>query len=353
MSSTGKLQFSPTTQEEKRDIRFEARRWRYTTSAECQVERAGAVFQVENEFIAYQFSRHGTEIIFPTRTNGGHNYHRRPQVKAKWELVDKSMTAHPSVQRYLLQLLHEYHQRPSAPTVPAILDAFADPSGVIDASAIQLRLHERICIHGEGLLAGMHAFHVVASGNFGQTSNRRKRYDTVEITIPRDAGGPIASSSELLRSTEECAFARVLGIVTVQFGEQEECFLYVMFFRRLSSTAGIARNFANTVRAFPDVLLGKPCEHWVAVYPLLTVRGPALAVPVDSTTDTAIVFSLEYFVRTNRGLHQASVVVGEVDSDSEQDSDDVALEHRSSSSSSAHQSTFSDSQSSLASDDEM
>src|SRR3546814_16126249 len=108
------------------------------------------------------------------------------------ELVS-AFEPHPTVRHHLLFLLHQYAQHSLSSIVR---DAFA--SFPMNAMNVQVTLHEYVDIAAQGYFQGYRdSFSIAATNRYGQ--GNRQRYDTVEVTIPSEAGGAIASTRDLVR----------------------------------------------------------------------------------------------------------------------------------------------------------
>src|SRR3546814_16447073 len=120
------------------------------------------------------------------------------------------------------------------------------------ATNIAVKLHEHIDIAASAYVHGYQATISIASTNrYG--SDNRCRYDVVEITIPEEAGGAIASARDLLRTTPDTAHALVVEIITIRHGQRETCLLQVQFFRAVKRVRKQRLLDNNELENFPIV----------------------------------------------------------------------------------------------------
>ena len=137
-------------------------------------------------------------------------------------------------------------------------------------------------------------FSIYATSHYGQRGHERSRYDLVEITIPVDAGGSIAGSKELLRSSTDtdAALAQVQAIFSIDFGNRQDCALAVNFL----ACAGKLRR--REYRIFPGIEYGVAKSGWLALYPLVCLRRPALGLADPSRRLAFTVFTIPFLVRS-------------------------------------------------------
>lgn len=166
----------------------------------------------------------------------------------------------------------------------------------MNATNIAVTLHEHIDIAASAYFHGYQATISIASTNrYG--SDNRCRYDVVEITIPEEAGGPIASARDLIRPTPDSALALVVAIITIRHGQRETCLLQVQFFRAVQRVRQ-QRWLANNVLArFPLVHYGVPHPQWIALYPLVTLRAPALKIDDPYQSNHYMLYCAQYLSR--------------------------------------------------------
>lgn len=166
----------------------------------------------------------------------------------------------------------------------------------MDAANVQLILHEYVNITAQGYFNGYRGTASIAATN-QDGQDDRDRYDAVKVTIPPETGGAIASSPDLVGPTPDSALARVLGILTIRQGERETCLLPIMFFRAVQKRQH-NRLFAEHVTSpFKHLFYASPHLQWIALYPLVTLRAPALSVAVPAHTNCFILFSAQYLSR--------------------------------------------------------
>lgn len=171
----------------------------------------------------------------------------------------------------------------------------------MNASSLQLTIHEQVEVAPSAYFQGYRSsVQIVASNRYGQ--NNRERYDAVEVTIPSDAGGPIATSRDLIRPSPDSALATVLGILTIRHGALETCLLYVMFFRATVRSRSQKWFTDRIVSRFDHVFYGTPNPQWVALYPLATLRAPALKFSDSGNPNCFVLYSARYM---SRGLWEA------------------------------------------------
>ena len=282
VSQIGKLQLCSVHPE--RGIRNEVRRWRYSNSCESDLS---------SEFVMYRFNTTGSEICF--ESSAPHRY------QARWVLQpstrrEHSFQPHQNVYQQLLPLLKQFNdQAELSTTIPFFRESFAD-NEYFDGEKIAIRLHDQIVVGGEGIFQGFRPFHLHANSTFGSAGKLRPRFDTVEITIPSEAGGAIASSRDLVRASQDSAYALVIGIITVACWEQEICLLHVMFYRKIKTK--YSKQVMDTVEpCCAGLKYGRPHKQWAALYPLITVKAPALAVPDGDGGN--IILPLRFFSRAD------------------------------------------------------
>ena len=266
--------------------RVYVRRWRDTSSEE------------DTDNIRYRFRTSGTSIDFGDATTS-------LQIKSKWKT--RSLEAkhiveaespevakyepHAVVRQNLMLLLHQYAQQAGSTVVR---EAFATLP--MNATGVQLTLHDSVEVAAKGYFQGYReTISIYATNRYGQ--DKRDRYDIVEVIIPADAGGAIASSRDLVRPTPDSALAGVLAILTVQHGERETCLLLVMFFRTEKKRSESRLFVEHVTSRFRHVFYGSPYAQWVALYPLVTLRAPALAVADPRRANCFVLFSAQYISR--------------------------------------------------------
>lgn len=171
----------------------------------------------------------------------------------------------------------------------------------MNADGMSLTMHEQIEIAASGYFEGYRSnIRIVATNRYGY--NHRNRYDAVEVTIPSDAGGPIASSRDLIRPSEDSALAVVLGILTIRYGAKETCLLQVMFLKAAARSQGRRRLTDGFLQRFRHIFYGTPCAEWVALYPLVTLRAPALKIADPERKNCFVLYSCQYL---SRGLWES------------------------------------------------
>lgn len=244
-----------------------------------------------DEDISYRFRSAGFDIDFgstPTQL----------QLHSKWTTTTTlredgaaAFSPHPSVHRFLLTLLQQYAEQA---TSPIVRNAFAQIP--IDVTGMQVVLHECVDIAASGYFRGYQStMSIHATNRYG--ADHRNRYDVVELTIPSDAGGPIASSRELVRPSEDSALALVVGVVTIRYGEKETCLLQVMFFRTAQKNRQQKWLAKTLLPRFVHMQYGAPNAQWLAVYPLVTLRGPALKIEDPHHPNHFLLYCSQYMSR--------------------------------------------------------
>lgn len=222
-------------------------------------------------------------------TEGQHNRTKKKQKRSTPPYV-----AHPIVQSRLLELLLQFSETQGG----VILSNAFESKDKITLKDLQIHIHEHITIKGEGALFGYSDFRVYATNKFGNSA--KPRYDIVEITIPSSSGGQIAGAADLIRVTEDTALAKVLAIVTLRYYEREMCLLFVNFMKKVLPSEGAAwkrhlRKYTNGVDN--NTFYGKAHPYWIALYPILTLKGPALEVPDAYHNGFGHVFPTKFFCR--------------------------------------------------------
>src|SRR3546814_15341414 len=82
-------------------------------------------------------------------------------------------------------------------------------------------------------------------------------------------------------------------------GEKETCLLQVIFFREVQKPQQ-RRLFSEHVSSrFQHIFYGTPHQRWVALYPLATLRAPALSIADPAHPDCSVLYSAQY---VSRGL---------------------------------------------------
>src|SRR3546814_279495 len=103
----------------------------------------------------------------------------------------------------------------------------------------------------------------------------------------------------------DSALARVVVIVTIRCGERETCLLQVMFYRSVQK-AREQKWFSNHITPrFHHIYYGTPNQQWVALYPLLTLRAPALSIADPAHTHCSVLCTAQYM---SRGLWEATPI---------------------------------------------
>ena len=165
---------------------------------------------------------------------------------------------------------------------------------------VSLTLHDHVRIKTEGIFKGFNDFSIYANGSHGTIQRRRPRFDIVEIAIPAEAGGRIATSRDLLRCSKDTALAMVTAVIVISSGASTKCLLQVAFLRAVSADrrdrvqASLQRHI---VSKFQHMYYGIPCYEWSAIYPLLTLVRLALGIPDPNHRDCWFVYSLQYLSR--------------------------------------------------------
>lgn len=260
----------------KDGARVDVRRWK--------------VISLLDAHISYRFWKVGA--IFDVFFKDTHNINHET-MSWKFRGTTDNYQPHPKVVRHLLETLEQY-----AETLPQdhVVRSIFRPT---ELPKLQMALHGRITIAGEGTFHGYSTFSVHANRVFGSV-NKRSRFDLVEIAIPEVAGGGIANSPRLLRISPDVAVAKVLGIVTVTEQCNETCIMIVNFLRKVSSTDNdkkVLQSAANICRSFGNFYIGKAEPTWIAAYPLHTLKAPVLALPTYTDDTVYFVFPLQFISR--------------------------------------------------------
>jgi hypothetical protein len=216
-----------------------------------------------------------------------------------------SYKVHKALSSHFLTLLHQYGRRSEY----QLLRRMTVEEHFIDLSRVEVEFFEYVTISGLGLFRGFNMFNIFATSSYGNRLTLRERYDVVEIVIPTEKRGAIAGSPNLLRSSEDSAFAQVLAILSLRSIDSSEsrCYLVVAFF---SSETGSRRTGFDRMQSSSRVhgcYYGKVNSQWLYITPLDTLKGPAMAI-VDrngstlrggSSTNSSsyFIFSLQYFSR--------------------------------------------------------
>jgi len=196
----------------------------------------------------------------------------------------------------MLTLLQQYAQQDVAPVVQ---QSFARTP--MDTTGIDVVMHERLDVAPSDYFRGYKStISIVATNCYG--TNHRSRYDVVELTIPPDAGGTIASSRDLVRPSPDSAFAIVLGIITIRFGERETCLFQVQFLRSAQRDRQQKWLVSKVLTRFPLIQYGTPHPQWLAVYPVVTLRAPALKIEDPFHANHFLLFGVQHM---SRGLWES------------------------------------------------
>jgi hypothetical protein len=244
---------------------------------------------------------------------------------------------HPLVRGHFLELFHQYAQRHDDLKVRVT----AQQPHLLDLQKIEFVFHDHLTIAGRGIFNGFNMFNIFATSFYGDKHHRRERYDIVEVVIPMSAGGEIAGSDKLLRTSDDSAFAKVLGIIEVRGMRQNLCLLQVAFLTTgaKQQRSGFDKMCSNTRIA--GMYYGQVNTRWVALYPLQTIKAPALAIPDHKVRGNNVVkgwyfvFALQYFLRggwsteieydNDWELHLPSLRVAEAPDDMTSDDEDVRV----------------------------
>jgi hypothetical protein len=152
-----------------------------------------------------------------------------------------------------------------------------------DFGKVKLMLHDHVRIASDGVFDGFEEFSVFANGSCGNPKSQlRPRYDVVQITIPRDAGGNIAASRDLLRVGDgDTALAQVLGIISLEYAGYTTCLLHVAFLCNASMGQQLRESqkyLRKTILKQFNVHYGYIRKQWQALYPIVTLKSPTLAI---------------------------------------------------------------------------
>lgn len=246
---------------------------------------------------------HDDDIVYRFRSSGidldfGHSSSRL-QLNTRWILRREASAStasndrgeyrpHPSTQKQLLTLLHQYAE---TATSDVVATAFATLP--MDARNLSLTLHEFVEVAAAGYFNGYkNPITITATNRYGADS--RPRYDVVEVTVPEDAGGQIASAKDLVRPTSDTALALVVAILTIRHGERETCLLQVQFFRAVQKTSKQKWLASNILARFPLMFYGTPHPQWIALYPIVTLRAPALKLEDAYQSNHYMLYTAQY-----------------------------------------------------------
>ena len=236
------------------------------------------------DYVEYRFMSCGFDMI--VQENG----HRRLECIVT---TFEDYTPHPMVEKYMGELLQQYldNVHDSEPVGPGQLEA-----NWANIRHLKATLHSTLQISGVGNFVGYDKFSLHATSHYGKKGYHRPRYDVVEITIPRDAGGNIANSKELLRTSDDAALAKLLGIVSLSRGGQKACLLLINFLARSSKTSGQKR-FNRLAVKYRGVSYGVAKRGWIALYPIICLKRPAFSLADNSTDSGYTVFTLSFLSR--------------------------------------------------------
>jgi hypothetical protein len=287
------------------------RSWRYDNSIP------------KDEVVVYKFTRRGFKLQFRR-----HDEYAPLTVNSRfflYDLGDKSLPLandichdtrykpHASVQAHLLELLEQF----STVQGGVVLREAFQSRERIQLHEVEVFLHEHVCIKGEGSLEGYADFSIYATNAFGSKYNKRPRYDMVEVTIPITCGGRIAQSAELMRVNDDTAIARVLGIVTLKRYERELCLLFVQFMKKETpkekASLTVAAHIRKYISKMEYVFYGRAVTDWIALYPILTLKGPALNVPDPCHEDYGHVVCMRFVKRGGWWSLEQELFSGDLD----------------------------------------
>jgi hypothetical protein len=84
-----------------------------------------------------------------------------------------------------------------------------------------------------------------------------------------------------MRVNDDTAIAQVLGIVSLKRYEREMCLLFVQFMKKEMPKESL--RLGRHIRAYTSkmdyLFYGKAVPKWIALYPIVTLKGPALNIP--------------------------------------------------------------------------
>lgn len=203
---------------------------------------------------------------------------------------------HSLVTAHLLELLMQFSRVQNG---ALLSEAFQSPRQIALGN-MNIILHEHILIKGEGIMEGYSDFRIYATNNYGTSKVKKSRYDVVEVTIPQDCGGNIAGNDNLMRVNKDTAIARVLAIVTLQYYERELCLLFLQFMKKTfpEGRQGTFKRHVNRyLKEDSNIYYGRGQRTWLALYPLITLKGPALFIMDPYHEDYGHVLPLKFICR--------------------------------------------------------
>lgn len=273
----------PTYALKEKFTRTIVRRWRRTNLEGDAINREVGI----NDAVVYKFTKSGYDLAFRE-----HDEEHPLSVRSRFEVIlpnrhntsktkihgkDDSFKAHNLVQSKLMELLFQFADIQDG----NILSSAFQSREHISLKHLRMCLHESITIKGENAMEGYSDFKIYATNKFGTSSTVKKcRYDVVEVTIPLSSGGAIAGASDLMRISDDTAIAKVLGILTLHYYEREMCLLFLQFMKSTfpRQSGSVTRHIKKYLGLGCNLYYGRGHSNWIALYPLLTLKGPALEI---------------------------------------------------------------------------
>jgi hypothetical protein len=301
VTSNGRL--VPSYHLSEKYVSVNIRRWRRNFSDDCDRPH----LQDIDSFVSYKFTIRGHQLHFKLQEDIPSSLTVRsrfvlddPDRNNTYDHDDNNENCfkpHNLVTTYLLELLLQFSRVQNG----ALLSSAFQSARSIALGNMKIALHEHILIKGEGIMEGYSDFRIYATNKYGTSKRVKKsRYDVVEVTIPRERGGNIAANDNLMRVNKDTAIARVLSIVTLQYYERELCLLFLQFMKK-SFPEGRQGTFKRHVNRYlkdeNNIFYGKGQRTWLALYPLITLKGPALHIKDPYHEEFGHVLPLKFICR--------------------------------------------------------